>query len=70
MDVEGAEYAALHAVSSMALRRIHRVVLEYRGVTGLDAEAVGDDLQRHLQGNGFECAVAKDRTLLFARRRG
>jgi FkbM family methyltransferase len=70
MDVEGAEYAVLHAVSSKALRRIHRIVLEYHGVTGLDAEAVGDDLQRHLQGNGFECVVVKDRCLLFARRRG
>ena len=70
MDVEGAEYAVLHAVSSKTLRRIHRIVLEYHGVTGLDAEAVRDDVQRHLQGNGFECAAAKDRPLLFARRRG
>ena len=70
MDVEGAEYAVLHAVSSNALRRIHRIVLEYHGVTGLDAEAVRDDLQSHLQGNGFECAADKDRSLLFARRRG
>ncbi len=70
MDVEGAEYAVLHAISSQALRRIHRIVLEYHGVTGLDAEAVRDDLQSHLQGNGFECAAPKDRPLLFARRRG
>ena len=69
MDVEGAEYAVLHTVSSTALRRIHRIVLEYHDVAGLDAEAVRDDLQRHLQGNGFECAAAKDRPLLFARRR-
>ena len=70
MDVEGAEYAVLHAVSSKALRRIHRIVLEYHGVPGFDAEAVGDDLQKHLQDNGFDCAAAKDRRLLFARRRG
>jgi len=69
MDVEGAEYAVLHAVSSKALRRIHRIVLEYHGVPGLDAEGVRDDLQRHLQGNGFECAAVADRPLLFARRR-
>lgn len=69
MDVEGAEYAVLHAVSSKALRRIHRIVLEYHGVTRLDADAVGADLQRHLQGNGFECTVAKHRSLLFAHRR-
>jgi FkbM family methyltransferase len=69
MDVEGAEYAVLHAVSSKALRRIRRIVLEYHGVTGLEAEAVGDDLQRHLQSHGFECTAAKERTLLFARRR-
>jgi len=69
MDVEGAEYAVLRAASSETLRRIHRIVLEYHGVTGLDAEAVGDDLQRHLQSHGFECTAAKERTLLFARRR-
>ena len=70
MDVEGAEYAVLHAVSLKSLRRVRRIALEYHGVAGLDAHTVGDDLRKHLQGNGFECAVAKDRCLLFARRRG
>ena len=53
-----------------ALRRIRRIVLEYHGAAGLDADAIADDLQKHLQDNGFECTVAKDRYLLFARRRG
>jgi FkbM family methyltransferase len=70
MDVEGAEYAVLHAVSPEGLRRIRRIVLEYHAVAGLDAQAVGDDLRQYLQGNGFECAVAEDRCVLFARRRG
>jgi FkbM family methyltransferase len=68
MDVEGAEHAVLHAISPDALRRIRRIVLEYHGVAGLDAQAVGDDLREHLQRHGFDCALARDRSLLFARR--
>ncbi len=70
MDVEGAEYSVLHGVPVEALRRIRRIVLEYHGVGGLDAEAIADDLQEYLQRNGFECTVAKHRSMLFARRRG
>ena len=70
MDVEGAEYAVLHAIAPEALGRIRRIVLEYHAVAGLNEHAVGDDLRQHLQGHGFECAVAHDRPLLFAQRRG
>jgi FkbM family methyltransferase len=68
MDVEGAEYSVLHAASPEALRQIRRLTLEYHDAAGLDAEAVGEDLQRHLEANGFTCTLAKDRCLLYARR--
>ena len=69
MDVEGAEHDVLHTVPTTVISIVHRIVLEYHGTVDSTAEAACASLRSLLEGHGFRCVEARDRSLLFATRK-